>query len=134
MVVSVEETHDPVRVPVSVANLPPADEGPPPHPPTRRWVLLWPIDCRDRGPGFVVEDLVGVDRQDPIMTGPHHRVAFLRPIPLKRSLKPAHMVSGGDLPSAVGRARIEDDDFVAAIEGSEHPVESIFRVPGYQNG
>ena len=117
-----ESIEDPDRSfgrPVTVPDLAITDKGPTTDPPACQQIGRGPVDARDRRHRTVVENLVGIDGQNPVVAGQAHRAAFLRAVSVKGVLVPTRTVPQGDFPGPVGGSRVEDDDLGAHRQGPE---------------
>jgi hypothetical protein len=133
VVASVEKTYHPVWVPMSKLDLVLTDKRPPPQTPAQRRILSIPVNGYHRRAGYVIEHLICIDGQDPVVAGPNNGVALLRPISVKRSLIPTRPVLEGYFAGSVGGSRVEDHDLAAASKRSQDAIEILFSVPGDQN-
>ena len=120
---AVEEPHRSFARPMTVFDFSIADKRPATDAPTCQQVGRRPVHPGHRHDRTAIENLVGIDGQDPVVTREGHGAALLRTISIEGVFVPSARGVCGDLPGPVGRSRIQNDNLGADGQGLECLVE-----------
>ena len=112
--------------PGAVAHLPIADEGPPS--PGEAAARIGEIEGGEPTGRFIVERLVGVEREDPVVGGQFDGAALLEPEAEKRLVLDPRAKVPRDRDRGVGRAGVEDEALGASPGAFERGGEPLARV------
>ena len=127
---SVEETDEPIRISVSMAQEAAKIIGDPRHRPpgeSRKTFLPESFDFGTQVPGHT---LVGVETQDPVVSGALYGELFLRAVTRPVTFNDARTAACRQLASGVGGVRVHDDDFIAEADGLQTRFDPIGFVVG----